>query len=282
MPGTLRKFLLLALVALVTASIVVAELAPSEGSDAIDLGGEEADNIYAESEAGAGRAPHVSRALFPNASSQSFPSFPVGSKANAVIAFQNNDKEAAQVVFLVVGFLQPAYQYQTIIQNFSAIRQARVVNNSETVTMQYTFTPDVHLERGEYNMALGLYVQDSVTNSTYFVSSFNSTVMLEDPLGTDPRTVLTYFTLLAIFGGIAYVVVDRLGVVKMIKSMMHSTGNSYGNGNAATHMEMGTGSSGYDPAYINADHQRYRDELLRKKSSTPHSRRASASPKKKK
>lgn len=282
MLGALRKLFVLALVALLIASIVVAEVVPAEDSDAIYFSGEEADDMNAESEAGAGRAPYVSRVLFLNASSQSFPSFHVGSKANVVIAFQNNGHEASQVVFLVVGLLQPPRQYHTTIQNFSVVRQAREVKKSETVSIQYTFTPDVHLESGEFNMVLGLYVQDSATNQTYFITAFNSTVMLEDPLGTDPRTVLTYFTLLAIFGGIAYVVCEKLGVVKMIKAMTHSKGNSNGSGSGAKHMEMGTGRTGYDPAYINADHQRYRDEVLHKKSPTPHSRRASASPKKKK
>ncbi|CBZ26992.1 conserved hypothetical protein [Leishmania mexicana MHOM/GT/2001/U1103] len=282
MSGALRKLLVLAFAALLLASIVVADAVPVEDTDAIYLNGEEADDMYADSEAGTGRAPYVSRALFLNASSQSFPSFSVGSKVKVMIAFQNNDKEASQVVFLVVGLLQPPQQYHTTIQNFSVVRQARKVRKSETVSMQYTFTPDVRLESGEYNMVLGLYVQDSATNRTYFITAFNSTVRLEDPLGTDPRTVLTYFTLLAIFGGIAYVVANKLGVVKLIKAMMHSKGSSYGSGSGAKHVEVGTGGPGYDPAYINADHQRYRDEVLHRKSSTPHSRRASASPKKKK
>ncbi|AYU78717.1 conserved hypothetical protein [Leishmania infantum JPCM5] len=282
MSGALRKLFVLAFVALLIASIVVAEVVPAEDSNAIYVSGEEADDMYAESEAGADRAPYVSRVLFLNASSQSFPSFHAGSKANVVIAFQNNGNEASQVVFLVVGLLQPPQQYHTTIQNFSVVRQAREVKKSETVSIQYTFTPDVHLESGEFNMVLGLYVQDSATNQTYFITAFNSTVMLEDPLGTDPRTVLTYFTLLAICGGIAYVVGDKLGVVKMIKAMKHSKGNSNGSGSGAKHLEMGTGSTGYDPAYINADHQRYRDEVLHKKLSTSRSRRASASPKKKK
>ncbi|KAG5479182.1 hypothetical protein LSCM4_01771 [Leishmania orientalis] len=277
----LHKLLLLAFVALLIASVVLAELVPEDEENVAGFSGDEVDEMYVESDAASNSARYVSRVLFLNVTSQSFPSFHAGSKANTVIAFQNNGNEAPQVVFLVVGLLQPPHQYHTVIQNFSVVRQARNVAKLETVSMHYTFTLDPRLEPGEYNMVLGLYVQDSATNQTYFMTAFNSTIMLQEPLGTDPRTVLTYFTLLAIFGCIAYVVGNKLGLVKLIKTMMRSKVSSTRNGTGARHVEMGTGGSSYDPAYINAEHQRYRDELLRQKSSTPHSRHASASPKKK-
>ncbi|XQJ26896.1 Translocon-associated protein (TRAP), alpha subunit, putative [Leishmania guyanensis] len=269
-----RKVFLLTFVALLIASVALAE-----ENDVNEFTSDEADAMYTASDAGAGSAAYVSRVLFLNASSQSFPSFPAGSKVNVAVAFQNNDNEASQVVFLMNGLLQPPHQYHIVLQNFSVVRQAREVKKSETVSMHYTFRPEPHLEPGEYNLVIGLYVQNSATNQTYFITSFNSSIMVEDPLGTDPRTVLTYFTLLSIFGGIAYIVGSKMGIVKMIKAMTHSKSST---GSGAHHMEMGTGSTGYDPAYINAEHQRYRDEVLRKKSTDAHSRRASGSPKKRK
>ncbi|KAK7196514.1 Translocon-associated protein (TRAP), alpha subunit [Novymonas esmeraldas] len=296
----LRKWLFLAAVALLIASVALADVVPSDDADDGITGGAtaaaaaaaaeevEVEDLYAGADADAGRVPYVSRVFFVNASSQSFPSFPAGSKANAVVAFQNNDNAASQVVFLVAGMLQPPQQYHMTLQNFSAVRQAREVKKDETVSMQYTFTPDARLEPGEYNMVIILYLQDSATNQTYFVTAFNSTIMLEDPLGTDPRTVLTYFTLLAIFGGVAYVAADKLGLVKVVKALLRSkNGSGSGaaagrSGSSAKNIELGTSGASYDPAYINAEHQRYRDEVLRQKSASPHPRQKSASPNKKK
>ncbi|KAG5479029.1 hypothetical protein LSCM1_02872 [Leishmania martiniquensis] len=277
----LPKSLLLAIVALLLTNVVLARAAPEEEDGVARFSSDEADELYAAPDTAAGGPQYVSRVLFLNVSSQSFPSFPAGSKAHVVVAFQNSDNDDPQVVFLVIGLLQPPQQYHTVIQNFSAVRQARKVRRSETVSMHYTFTADPRLEPGEYNLVLGLYVQNSATNQTYFVTAFNSTIILEEPLGTDPRMVLTYLTLLAIFACIAYVAANKLGLVKMIKTMMHSKAGSSWNGTGAKHVEMGTGGTSYDPAYINAEHQRYRDEVLRQKSSAPHSRHASASPKKK-
>lgn len=282
MSRALRKLLFLAVVALLIASVALAEVVPDDEDDAMAGGaGDDADDMNNGAE---GRVPYVSRVYFLNATSQSFPSFPAGSKANAVVAFQNNDNAASQMIFLVAGLLQPPQTYSTTIQNFSVVRQVREVKQSETVSMHYTFTPDARLEPGEYNMVIGLYLQDSATNQTYFMAAFNSSVMIEDPLGTDPRTVLTYFTLLAIFGGVAYVVADKLGLVKVIKAAMNaksgragSSGSSSGISSAKA-VEVGTSGAAYDPAYINAEHQRYREEVLRQKSASPHQRKASASP----
>lgn len=275
MSRALRKLLFLAVVAVLLASLVLAEVVP-EDDDVMGGAGDEGDDMYAAAD-NAARSPSTCRAFFLNATSQSFPSFPAGSKANAVVAFQNND-EAAQVIFLVAGLLQPPQQFQTTLQNFSVVRQARQVKNAETVSMHYTFTPDARLEPGEYNMVLGLYVQDTASNQTYFVTAFNSSVMIEDPLGTDPRTILTYFTLLAIFGGVAYVAAEKMGIVKMIKAASHAKSSSSSSANST--VEMGTSGAAYDPAYVNAEHQRYRDQIVREKSASPHPRNAS-SPKKK-
>lgn len=270
MSRALRKLLFLAVVALFIASVVLADVVPEDDEDVMDTADDE--DVYADT-----RSPSVCRAYFLNATSQSFPTFPAGSKANAVVAFQNND-EASQVVFLIAGLLQPVQQFQTTIQNFSVVRQARQVKKAETVSMQYTFTPDARLEPGEYNMVLGLYVQDSASNQTYFVTAFNSSVVIADPLGTDPRTVLTYFTLLAIFGGVAYVAADKMGIVKMVKAASHA--KSSASGNSGKTVEVGTSGAAYDPAYINAEHQRYRDQIVREKSASPHSRKNSSSKKK--
>jgi translocon-associated protein subunit alpha len=273
MHRSLRKLLFLGVVALLIASVVLADVIPEEDGAA----GDEGEDMYAAGEAPV-RTPSVSRAYFLNASSQSFPSFPAGSKANVVVAFQNNE-EASQVVFLIAGLLQPPQQFQTTLQNFSVVRQARRVKTAETVSMLYTFTPDARLEPGEYNMVLGLYVQDASSNQTYFITAFNSSVMIADPLGTDPRTILTYFTLLAIFGGVAYVIADKTGIVKMIKAASHAKSSSSGSNGSKT-VEVGTSGTAYDPAYVNAEHQRYRDQIMREKSSSPHSHRASSSKKK--
>ncbi|KPI85734.1 hypothetical protein ABL78_5221 [Leptomonas seymouri] len=274
MAGALRKLLLLGVVALFIASVALADVVPDD-DDATDFYGEGGDDMYAADEA-AMRSPSLSRAYFLNASSQSFPSFPAGSKANTVLAFQNNN-EASQVVFLITGLLQPPQEYHTTIQNFSAVRQAREVKKTETVSIHYTFTPDARLEPGEYNLILGLYIHDTASNQTYFTTAFNSSVMIADPLGTDPRTVLTYFTLLAIFCGVAYVAADKLGIVKMIKTISHAKSSS---SNSSKTVEVGTSGAAYDPAYINPEHQRYREQIMRENSSSPHGRKAS-SPKKK-
>ncbi|KPA85615.1 putative mitochondrial hypothetical protein [Leptomonas pyrrhocoris] len=274
MSRALRKLLLIGVIAVLIASVVLAEVVP-EVDDGMDFGGEEGEDMNAAGDGGMS-SPSVSRAYFLNASSQLFPSFPAGSKAHAVLAFQNNG-EATQVVFLVAGLLQPPQDYHTTLQNFSVVRQAREVKKSETVSLHYTFMPDARLEPGEYNMVLGLYMQDAASNQTYFITAFNSSVMVAEPLGTDPRTILTYFTLLAIFAGVAYVAADRIGLVKMIKSARHTKSSASGGSKT---VEVGTSGAAYDPAYITPEHQRYRDEIMREKSASPHSRKT-PSPKKK-
>lgn len=276
MSRALRKLLFLGVVALLIASVVLAEVVP-EDDDMGYAAGDEGDDMYAANEDVA-RSPSVSRAYFLNATSQSFPTFPAGSKANAVLAFQNNDA-AEQTIFLVAGLLQPPQQYQTTLQNFSVVRQARQVKKAETVSMHFSFTPDARLEPGEYNMVLGLYVQDAASNQTYFITAFNSSVMIEDPLGTDPRTILTYLTLLAIFGGVAYVAAEKMGIVKMIKAASHTKSSAASTG-SSRNVEVGTSGAAYDPAYINPEHQRYRDQIVREKSASPHSRKASSHKKK--
>lgn len=277
MTSLLRTLLLLGLLALLIVSHVRAQ------DDGATEAAEEEETEYVpadayEDAADQYRPPFITRAIFPNSTSSILvPKLPAGAPSTALIAFQNNAIGAAHQLVLVAGYLQPLNSFQTVLQNFSVVRQARTVQPSETVTVQYTFTPDASFEPGEYSLVIGVYFADVATNETSFAVAYNGTVYVDEALGTDPRTILTYITLMAIFGAIAFYVADRFHIIKMIEASRHGGKKS---GNKSQNVEMGTGGQGYDPDYVSKEHLRYRDDVMRKSSASP-KRQASASPKKK-
>ncbi|KEG07504.1 translocon-associated protein subunit alpha [Trypanosoma grayi] len=209
----------------------------------------------------------TARVIFPDSPMVTVPTLPAGSKTAALIAYRNNQMGHTHTVILVAGYLTPLNVYEHVVQNFSIVRHARPVRPAETTSFQYSFTPDAQLEPNEYNLILGLYYSDDATNNTYFITAFNGTVTVEEALGTDPKTVLTYLTLLGLLGGGAYLLASKVGLVAVLKARRHG-------GSARRRVEIGTNGDGYDPDYVSEEHHRYKEAVLQ--------RHASSSPSKKK
>lgn len=98
--------------------------------------------------------------IFPNASSPIYPTFPAGTTAHALIAYQNNEDGVNHTIALALGFLQPSHNLDVIIQNFSVVRHGRIIYPHETANIRYSFTPDEYFEPGEYNLVIGVFVNN--------------------------------------------------------------------------------------------------------------------------
>ncbi|ORC87877.1 uncharacterized protein TM35_000191210 [Trypanosoma theileri] len=223
------------------------------------------DDVYGGDESDDGAV--MARAIFPNSAGVVNPTLPAGTPTDALLAYRHQQAGHRHTVVLIAGYLSPHNAYGDVIQNFSIVRHARPVDPAETVSFQYRFTPDAMLEPNDYNLVLGLYCHDNITNNTFFVTAFNGTVSVDESLTTDPKTILTYITLLALFGGVAYFVASKLGLVAVLKGMRN------GGSKGRRRVEVGTNGEGYDPDYIAREHQVYRETVLQ--------RNASSSPKKK-
>eukprot|EP00796_Vickermania_ingenoplastis_P010236 gene10236-7175_t len=158
-------------------------------------------------DASSGDIPSVCRASVPSV-------LYAGNTAENVIVCRNSGEEVgSQTAFLVAGFLQPAHTYQTVLQNFSVVRQARVIEKGESVSFRYNVLPSSYLDPGDYNLVLGVYFQGGAHNQTFLSVAFNATVLVEAS-STDPRTIMTYVTLVAILCGVIYGVAVKLGAFK--------------------------------------------------------------------
>lgn len=191
-----------------------------------------------------------------------------GSSTESVIACRNSGEEyGTQTAFLVAGYLQPHHTYTSILQNFSVVRQARVIENGETVSFLYNFLPSPFLEPGDYNLVLGVYFQAGNNNKTFFSVAYNGTIMVEAS-NMDPRTIMTYITLVGIVCGVVYGVAAKMG---MLKSSAKSSSSKSSKGSKSG-SPTSPNSEGCDMDYISKEHQRYVDAILNPtspKSSSP-------------
>ncbi|EKF25985.1 hypothetical protein MOQ_010343 [Trypanosoma cruzi marinkellei] len=201
------------------------------------------------------------RVIFPDKPMNLLPALPAGSETNALIAYRNNQLGHQHTVVLIAGYLAPLNLYGQVIQNFSVVRHARIVQPTDTTSFQYTFTPDAMLEPNEYTLILGLYYQDNVTNHTYFATAFNNTVTIDESLETDPKTILLYFNLLLLFGCVAYFSASKLGLVAFLRGKR-------GGDSSRRRVEVGTNGEGYDPDYVSKEHYRYKEAVLQRHSSS--------------
>jgi translocon-associated protein subunit alpha len=201
------------------------------------------------------------RAFFDGQDFLSVPRFPAGEKAFATIGFSNDIKNPTYDVFFVSGHITRLGDHLNHFQNFSGIRHERAVARGETATFRYAFTPDAMLEPMEYNLVVRLFFRND-NNQTFGAVAFNSTIIVEEPLGTDPKTVMTFLTIGAIFAAVAYVVNSRRK--KTYKPRVSKSEPAVS----------GTSNAAFDPEYVSKEHLSYREALLtRKASSSPVKRR---------
>lgn len=210
------------------------------------------------------------RAIFPKCTDVLSPTTHAGSALDAVIAYRNAHPGRKHTIVLVTGHLTPVGTHNYVLQNFSVVRHVRHVHSAETVTIQYSFTPDESLEPDDYNLVLGVYFHDNITNTTHFAAAFNGTVTVDESLRTDPRTFFTYITLLAIIFGAGYFAASKTGLLFALKSARKGSGAA-----SWQRTEVGTDGEAYDPDYINNEHQKYKDCVMRRLTPTTSARKTS-------
>lgn len=208
---------------------------------------------------------HIPGHFFPSTckatiGSKIYPGYPVES----VIACRNGgEKYENQTAVIVSGFLQPLNTFNMILQNFSFVRHGRSIVGGETVTFLYEFIPSSYLEPGDYNLVLGVYFQASETNETFYMPAYNSTITLEAS-NSDPRTIMTYITLLAILCGIVYGVAAHLGVSSPLKKqpIRKSSPDSPKSTSPTSPL-----NDSCDMSYVSKEHQKFYESLLNQNSS---------------
>lgn len=248
------RAIILALVAMtLVASLVKAQdEAAAEATD-VDESEEIADDSSVE------RDPNAiygvfARAVFDGQDVFAAPHFPAGEKASAYIGFSNDVKNPTYDVFFVSAYITRLGDHFNHLQNFSGIRHERSIARGETATFRYTFTPDAMLEPMEYNLVVRLFFRND-GNQTFAAVAYNSTIVVDEPLGTDPKTIMTFLTIGAIIAAVVYVYNARKP--KTYKPR----------GKAV--VESGTNQSAFDPDYVSKEHLAFRESLLRKSSASP-------------
>lgn len=252
--------LLLALIALsLVASFARAQ--EEENADEVPLEDEDASSSEDEE-----RDPNAiygvfGRAFFDGQDLLSVPRFHAGEKAFATIGFSNDIKNPTYDVFFVSGHITRLGDHMNHFQNFSGIRHDRAVTRGETATFRYAFTPDAMLEPMEYNLVLRLFFRND-NNQTFAAVAYNSTIVVDEPLGTDPKTIMTFLTIGAIIAAVGYIVNSRRKKTYKPRAKKNEPEVS------------GTSTAAFDPDYVSKEHLSYREALLtRKSSSSPVKRR---------
>jgi translocon-associated protein subunit alpha len=251
--------LLLALIALsLVASFARAQ---EETAEEVPLG-EDSEEAIEEEE----RDPNAiygvfGRAIFDGQDLLGVPRFPAGEKVYTTIGFSNDAKNPTYDVFFISAHITRLGDHLNHFQNFSGVRHDRAVARGETATFRYTFTPHEALEPMEYNLVVRMFFRND-NNQTFAAVAYNSTIIVEEPLGTDPKTIMTFLTIGAIIAAVAYVInVRRPKTTKpRVKKVEPEVS--------------GTSTAAFDPEYISKEHLNFREALLnRKSSSSPVKRR---------
>lgn len=190
--------------------------------------------------------------------------FPAGEWVETLVAFDNADDTNNYVVRFAAAHISAVGDANAYIQNFTGNQYDRAVNSKETSTFKYRFRPHESLDPRDYTLVIRVFFQ-TADNQTLVIAAFNNTISISDPLGADPQTYMTFFTIFAIIGGVVYYFKNiRKGRPSRVASPKSSA------------VEMGTGAS-FNKDYVGADHIRYSEELKKSSSKSP---KRTASPKK--
>jgi len=151
-------------------------------------------------------------------------------------------------VALVAGNLG-TLDHQRAIQNFSAQVYDRKLEAGQTATIKYTVTPDALLEPSEYSFTVVAYLRTD-DNVTHAVTAYNSTMLVQDPLGFDFKGTATFAVLIA---AVAYAVWHF--VLNKPSAPAASPAKVAA---AAVAAEAGTQKKGaYDPDFVDPSHLAY-------------------------
>eukprot|EP00758_Cryptobia_borreli_P004640 Tbor_TRINITY_DN4497_c1_g1::TRINITY_DN4497_c1_g1_i1::g.8085::m.8085/K13249/SSR1; translocon-associated protein subunit alpha len=178
--------------------------------------------------------------------------FPAGEKVKSYVSFQNKMTKAHYNVFIVAAHINRLGDPSAFLQNFSAVSSLRTVKEGSSATIKYNFVPDVNLEPMDYNLVVRMFFLND-ENTTFAAVAYNSTVTIGEPLGTDPKTVMTFIIIFAILSAIIYYIMNRKSTRRIYKKK--STDPFL------------AGTNDYNESDIPAEHLQYKKALLASKGS---------------
>ena len=242
------------LLAMLISAMVIGARAQDDEEPEVDAE-EQEDEEYIPEEKDQGLTGIVGRAMFEGQEFDVVPKFHAGEKVTTYVTFTNAAENPQFDIFFVAAALNHVSDPTYFFQNFSGTRHARIVAGGETATFKYTFTPDEMLDPRDYNLVVRSFFRND-NNQTFIAVAFNETVTIMDPLGTDPQTILTFATIFAIIGAVAYF-------------FMSTRKTTHKPAARSQKVETGTSGDGFDPDYVSNEHMKYQEAINRKSSQSP-------------
>eukprot|EP01063_Lacrimia_lanifica_P006601 TRINITY_DN140_c0_g1_i1.p2 TRINITY_DN140_c0_g1~~TRINITY_DN140_c0_g1_i1.p2 ORF type:complete len:234 (+),score=134.39 TRINITY_DN140_c0_g1_i1:70-771(+) len=139
------------------------------------------------------------KTIFPDSENQAVPNIKAGEATKALVTFENNAESTFQVEFMTAS-LASAHNPGQIIQNLTGTLVNRTVNQGESVSMLYSFTPFKDIDPVEYGLAISVYFM-SEENERMMLAGFNETVTVQDSSSVFDVQSLFMFVLI---GGAIY------------------------------------------------------------------------------
>jgi hypothetical protein len=132
--------------------------------------------------------------------------FPLASDIQVLVGVHNKGRSAYNVTFVAASLHSP-FDFNYVIQNFSARAIGEVVDAGGEQTFDYTFRPDKNLEPLEFWLsAFIIYNNTESALSEYQTFFYNGTIeLVERPSDLNVRRVFTYFLAVAAAGLVGYI-----------------------------------------------------------------------------
>eukprot|EP00744_Colponema_vietnamica_P004060 GILI01006118.1.p1 GENE.GILI01006118.1~~GILI01006118.1.p1 ORF type:complete len:275 (-),score=112.47 GILI01006118.1:240-1064(-) len=269
-----RLLVLLALLACLMAATFARADDSNDFDDAAPADDEEAEDDYVPEAKDSSTQFVDSRIVFAGQENSAHLKFPAGENVSTYVSFKNKVGGAPSEVFIVAAHINQIGNSEAYVQNFTGVRSPRSVKGGETVTVKFDFRPDQLLEPQDYNLVVRVFFLDE-TNTTSVSVAYNNTITITDPVGTDPKTVLTYLIITALIGGAVYyfssnnilAALNKKSATKKVESSVI------------------TDDKTYNKSYVSDEHHKFREQIIKdaaQRGGSPKvNRKASPSPKKK-
>ena len=185
--------------------------------------------------------------------------FPAGEKVETFVSLQNKPGNPAYDIFIVAAHINRIGDPNAFVQNYSAVRSIRNVPEGTTATVKYDFVPDAMLEPMDYNLVVRLFfINDE--NTTFAAIAYNQTISISDPLGTDPKTVMTFVIIFGLMGAAVYYFATKPSTTVRPKRAPEAKKSDLSSVSGT-----GKGSATYDKAAIPKEHLKYMEALEKRK-----------------
>jgi hypothetical protein len=136
----------------------------------------------------------------------------IGEEMTLLVGMSNSGDDSFQL-FQMTALLHSPYEYNYIVQNFSAMDVSHIVVPAHgEVTIEYKFTPRLKLDPVEFHLSAFVWYNNTDDSEMFETSFFNSTVLMEEAVtALDFAQVFSYVLVLAVVGLIAFVFLNMTG-----------------------------------------------------------------------